>query len=46
MTSRDDGFTIRSLYRWAKEDNPIEYNKLIKANYNEKIENSLTVIVT
>jgi len=42
MTSRDDGFTIRSLYRWAKEDNPIEYNKLIKANYNEKIENSLT----
>merc|ERR1711871_1160872 len=42
MSSRDDGFTIRSLYRWAKEDNPIEYNKLIKVNYNKKIENSLT----
>ncbi len=27
--ARDDGFTIRALHRWAREDNPEEYSKII-----------------
>jgi P4 family phage/plasmid primase-like protien len=39
---RENDFTIRSLYRWAKEDNPIEYEKIIKSNYRVNLEDSLT----
>lgn len=34
---KDDGYTIRSLMLWAKEDNPEEYKKFIK----EEFENHL-----
>ena len=30
---RDDGYTIRSLMLWAKEDNPDEYSKFIKEDF-------------
>merc|ERR1711918_27587 len=39
---RENDFTIRSLYRWAKEDNPLEYEKLIRSNYRINLEDSLT----
>jgi P4 family phage/plasmid primase-like protien len=39
---RDNNFTIRSLYRWAKEDNPIGYAKLVKDNYSLLLQDSLT----
>ncbi len=39
---RDNNFTIRSLYRWAKEDNPIGYTKLVRDNYNILLQDSLT----
>ena len=39
---KDDGFTIRSLYRWAKEDNPVEYARMIKETYNLLLQDSLT----
>ena len=32
------GYTIASLYKWAKEDNPIEYSNIIRANVNKLLE--------
>jgi P4 family phage/plasmid primase-like protien len=38
----DGGYTIASLYMWAKEDNPEEYIKLIRANVNKLLEEANT----
>jgi P4 family phage/plasmid primase-like protien len=38
----DGGYTIASLYMWAKEDNPAEYIKLIRANVNKLLEEANT----
>jgi P4 family phage/plasmid primase-like protien len=34
----DGGYTIASLYMWAKEDNPEEYIKLIRSSVNKLLE--------
>jgi len=34
----EGGYTIASLYMWAKEDNPQEYEKLIRSNVNKLLE--------
>jgi P4 family phage/plasmid primase-like protien len=34
----EGGYTIASLHMWAKEDNPEEYMKLIRANVNKLLE--------
>lgn len=36
---RDDGFTMASLYYWAKEDNPDEFVKIKIEEISDKIEN-------
>jgi len=41
MTMRDRGLTISSLVYWAKEDNPEEYKKFIKREYDFCIRRSL-----
>jgi P4 family phage/plasmid primase-like protien len=38
----EGGYTIASLYMWAKEDNPEEYLKLIRANVNKLLEEANT----
>jgi|APSaa5957512535_1039671.scaffolds.fasta_scaffold15849_2 P4 family phage/plasmid primase-like protien len=32
---RDDGYTVRSLMLWAKDDNPDQYNEFIKDDFNK-----------
>jgi len=34
---KDDGYTIRSLMLWAKEDNLEEYNKFIKEDFDNNL---------
>lgn len=36
--TNEGGYTIASLYMWAKEDNPEEYEKLIRSNVNKLLE--------
>lgn len=36
----DGGYTIASLYMWAKDDNQTEYIKLIRNNINKLLENA------
>jgi P4 family phage/plasmid primase-like protien len=36
----EGGYTIASLYMWAKEDNPAEYLKLLRTNINKLLENA------
>jgi P4 family phage/plasmid primase-like protien len=36
----ESGYTIASLYMWAKEDNPTEYLKMIRNNINNLLENA------
>ena len=36
------GYTIASLYMWAKEDSPEEYLKIIRKNVNKLLENANT----
>ena len=38
----EGGYTIASLYMWAKEDNPNEYIKLIRSNINKLLEQANT----
>lgn len=40
--ARDHGFTIASLYHWAKKDNPKEFEKIIQQNVNKLIEEAET----
>lgn len=35
--SRDDGYTIASLYWWAQNDNPVEYTNIMRENINKLI---------
>ncbi len=34
---KDDGYTLRSLMLWAKEDNPDEYKKIIKEEFEDNL---------
>ena len=34
---KDDGYTIRSIMLWAKEDNPEEYKKFIKEDFENNL---------
>ena len=36
----EGGYTIASLYMWAKEDNPNEYLKMLRSNVNKLLENA------
>ena len=40
---RDEGLTIRSLNRWAKEDNPDEYKKFLANEYESFLMKSLDI---
>lgn len=37
-TNGKNGYTIASIYKWAKEDNPTEYANLIRLNVNKLLE--------
>ena len=39
---RDNNFTIRSLYRWAQEDNPLEYKKYVNESLRKKQEDRIS----
>lgn len=41
-TMRNEGLQIGTLCKWAKEDNPIEYAKLIKQTQNALLDRSLS----
>lgn len=41
-TFRDVGFTIKSLYHWAKTDNPISYNDFMLEEQNDVLRKSLS----
>lgn len=41
-TARDYGYTMSSLYMWAKNDNPTEYIKLIRESINSLIKKAET----
>jgi transcription elongation GreA/GreB family factor len=34
---KDDGYTLRSLMLWAKEDNPEEYKVFIKEDFENNL---------
>ena len=41
-TFRDNGYTIKSLYRWAREDNPSLYSEFVMEENGELMKRSLT----
>lgn len=43
QSMKSEGYTIRSLIFWAKEDNPDEFKKYLEKEYNELLKQSIDI---